>query len=54
MHSSVGTAMGCKAVVRLPAEANLFSTASRLALQPTQPPVQWVLGLFPRSKAAEA
>jgi hypothetical protein len=31
----------------------LFSTSSRLALAPTQPPIQWVLGAFsPRGKAA--
>jgi hypothetical protein len=26
----------------------LFTTASRTALWPTQPPIQWVQGLFPR------
>jgi len=29
-----------------------FLHLSRLALEPTQPPVQWVLGIFPRSKVA--
>jgi hypothetical protein len=32
----------------------LFSTASRPALGPTQPPFQWVLGSFSRGKAAGA
>jgi hypothetical protein len=32
-------------------EIFLFSTASKSALRPTQPPVQWVLGtVFPRVK----
>jgi hypothetical protein len=33
----------------------LFTTASRTALRPTQPPIQWVLGvIFLRSKAVVA
>jgi hypothetical protein len=31
-----------------------FPDPSTLALKPTQPPVQWILGLFPRGKVAKA
>jgi hypothetical protein len=31
-----------------------FATTSRLALGPTQPPIQWVPGAFPGSKGAKA
>jgi hypothetical protein len=31
-----------------------FTTASRTALVPTQPPMQWVLGLLPWGKVAGA
>jgi hypothetical protein len=46
--SSVVIATGWTTVV-------LFSIASRLALGPTQPPTQWVLGAtYPRGRAEEA
>jgi hypothetical protein len=35
-------------------EIFLFTTASRLALGPTQPPIQWVPGPLPLGKAAGA
>jgi hypothetical protein len=41
-------------VVRFPESARdffLFSIAPRPALGPTQPPLQWVRGQYPRSKA---
>ena len=31
-----------------------FLQLSRLTLGPTQPPIHWVLGLFPRGKVAGA
>jgi hypothetical protein len=41
--------------VRVPAGNFLMSTSSRLALGPTQPPIQWVPGgYFPRGKEAGA
>jgi hypothetical protein len=41
--------------VRFPLEARdlFFSKTSRTARGPTQPPIQWVPGLFPRCKAAK-
>jgi len=35
-------------------EIFLFSKLSRPALEPTQPPIQWVAKFFPRGKADEA
>jgi hypothetical protein len=32
--------------VRVPVGSRLFSTSSRLALGPTQPPIQWVPGVL--------
>jgi hypothetical protein len=58
-HSVQRWAMGCKTVrpgfdFWQRQENFLFSTVSRPDLGPTQPPIQWVLGFFPRGKAAEA
>jgi hypothetical protein len=53
VHSSVGIATGWTAGVRFPAGQDifLFSTTSRPALRPTQPPIQWVPeALSPRVK----
>jgi hypothetical protein len=52
-NSSVGIATGCglddRGVgVRVPVGSRVFSMSSRPALGSTQPPVQWVPGLFPR------
>jgi hypothetical protein len=50
-------AAGWTARVNFTAGKDIFlsSTASKLALGPTQPPIQWVQGcVFPRGKAAEA
>jgi hypothetical protein len=59
--SSVGIALGCGlgGVLRFDSRQRLgiffFTTASRTALEPTQPPIQWVPGgSFPGSKAAGA
>jgi hypothetical protein len=34
--------------VRVPVGSRIFSTSSRPAVGPTQPPIEWVPGLFPR------
>jgi hypothetical protein len=34
--------------VWVPVGSRIFSTSSRPALGPTQPPIQWLLGLYPR------
>jgi hypothetical protein len=56
--SSVGIALGYgldywRSRVRFPEGLGsfLFTTASRTALEPTQFPIQWVPGAFPRGKA---
>jgi hypothetical protein len=49
-HSSVSKVTGCRLDCwgLIPGRStNLFATVFRLALQPTQPPVHWVLDLFP-------
>jgi hypothetical protein len=56
--SSVGIAMGYRLNGRGSITGRvkifLFSTASRPALRPTQPSIQWVLGALPGGKAARA
>jgi hypothetical protein len=52
-YYTVPTAMGSPAGFRFPAGARdfLYSTASRPALGPTQPPIQWVPEAFsPKAK----
>ena len=45
-----------RSAMRIPEGARdfLFPITSRPALGPTQPPILWVLGLFPGLKAAES
>jgi len=53
-HSSVGTATFYRLVgpgIEPSGEHN-FSDPSGTGPRPSQPPLQWVLGLFPRSKEA--
>jgi hypothetical protein len=50
--SSVGIAMGCGlddrgSISNRAKRFFVFSTASRLALEPTLPPIQWLLGALP-------
>jgi hypothetical protein len=58
--SVVGIAIGYRpddqgVGARVPVWSRIFSTSSRLALGPTQPPTQWIPGtLSPGDKAAEA
>jgi uncharacterized membrane protein len=49
----IGIATGWTARVRFPAVQDFLFTASRPALGPTKPPIQWVTGaLSPGGKAA--
>jgi hypothetical protein len=56
MNSAVGIATGYElddrgVGVRVPVGSRIFSTSSRPALGPTQPPIQWILwALFPGVK----
>ena len=43
-----------RTVVHILIGARIFSKLSILTLGLTQPPIQWVLGFFPRGKAARA